>query len=197
MSFTIPTGTSGTTVALGNHEHGVITSSGYAGTTSNKALFTTTNGLITFSTLPVAAGGTGVNTFTVDSLVLTGSTTTAALTTRAITNNTSNTAVTSSINIPTMSTIYYGLATINGASQTRAKNIIAATTTAPGTNAILYASGTGTGSALSWKSTASGALYSTGTNSALVFGTLPVAQGGTGATTTLSAANAFLSALPT
>ena len=82
-----------------------------------------------------------------------------------------------------MNTIYYGLATINGASQTRATNVIAATTTAPGANAILYASGTGTNSALSWLATASGALYATSANGAVSFGTLPVQQGGTGMST--------------
>lgn len=42
-----------------SHSHGIITNSGYAGTASNKALYTGTNGVITASTLPISAGGTG------------------------------------------------------------------------------------------------------------------------------------------
>jgi hypothetical protein len=52
---------------------------------------------------------------------------TSAIGTRSITNNTSNTAVTASTNIPTMNTLYYGLVTVNGASQTRATGIYAPT----------------------------------------------------------------------
>ncbi len=42
-----------------DHTHGVITNSGYVGTTSNQALYTGTSGVITSGTLPIAAGGTG------------------------------------------------------------------------------------------------------------------------------------------
>lgn len=82
----------------------------------------------TSGTLTVARGGTGVTSFTANSLIMSGSSTTAALTTRAITNNTSNTAITNSnTNIPTMNTIYYGLVGVNNASQSRATTIYAPT----------------------------------------------------------------------
>jgi hypothetical protein len=75
----------------------------------------------------VAHGGTGATSFTANSVIMSGSSTTAALTTRAVTNNTSNTAITASTNIPTMNTIYYGLAAINNASQSRAVSVYAPT----------------------------------------------------------------------
>ena len=77
--------------------------------------------------VPVNVGGTGATSFTADSVIVSGSTTTAALTTRAITNNTSNTAATASTNIPTMNTLYYTLAKINNADQTHATSIYAPT----------------------------------------------------------------------
>ena len=40
---------------------------------------------------------------------MSGSSTTAALTTRAVTNNTSATALAANTNIPTQNTVYYGL----------------------------------------------------------------------------------------
>ena len=49
------------------------------------------------------------------------------LSTRSITNNTSNTAIANNTNFPTMNTIYYGLVTVNNASQTRATGIYAPT----------------------------------------------------------------------
>ncbi len=137
-------------------------------------------------TLPVTRGGTGATSFTANSLIMSGSGTTSALTTRAITNNTSNAATTTGTNIPTMSTIYYGQVTVNGSGQSRATNIHAPTGNAPGANAVVYATGTANTSTLSYKATANGALYATGTNSALTFGTLPVAQGGTGVATITS-----------
>ena len=136
---------------------------------------------ITSGTLGVARGGTGAESFTANSLIMSGSTTTAALTTRSITNNTSNTAITNSnTNIPTMNTIYYGLATINNASQSRATGIYAPTSAGTANQLLVSAGGT---SAPTWLATASGAAYATSANGALTFGALPIAQGGTGATT--------------
>ena len=134
----------------------------------------------TSGTLTVARGGTGVTSLTANSILVSGTTTTAAITTRAITNTTANAAITASTNIPTMNTIYYGLAKINNADQTHA-TIVYAPTSAGTANQILVSSG-GT-SAPTWKATASGAAYATGDNAALTFGTLPVGQGGTGRNT--------------
>ena len=93
-------------------------------------------------TLPVNHGGTGATSFTANSIIISGSTSTSALTTRAITNNTSNTAITASTNIPTMNTIYYGLVTVNGSSQSRATGIYAPTSV--GTSGdILQSNGSG------------------------------------------------------
>lgn len=75
--------------------------------------------------MPVAHGGTGVNQFTANSIIMSGATATDPLTTRTITNNTTPTAIGQNINIPTMNTIYNGLAQINGGTQNRNINIYA------------------------------------------------------------------------
>lgn len=69
-----------------SHAHGNITNAGAIGTAANKGVYTTTNGVLTAGTIPVAAGGTGAASFTANSIIVSGSSTTAALTTRAITN---------------------------------------------------------------------------------------------------------------
>lgn len=54
------------TVAAGkanaSHTHGNITNAGAIGTAANKAVITTTNGVLTTGTVPVASGGTGSTT---------------------------------------------------------------------------------------------------------------------------------------
>lgn len=60
------------------------------------------------------------------------------------------------------------------------------------TNSVIYQGASG----YQGKTTASGALYATSTNGTLAFGTLPIAQGGTGATTA-SAARTALEVPPT
>ena len=85
--------------------------------------------------LPVYLGGTGVTSFTANSIIMSGASTTSPLVTRPITNNTTNIAISNNnTNIPTMNTVYYGLATINGNSQHRGINIYAPT---DATNAVL------------------------------------------------------------
>ena len=80
-----------------------------------------------FGTLPVAQGGTGATTFTSGALLIGNGT--SAVGTRSITNNTTNTSITNNnTNIPTMNTIYYGLAQINVASQNRGVSIYAPAT---------------------------------------------------------------------
>ena len=97
---------------------------------NNGALYATEeNGSLHWGTLPVAQGGTGVASFTTDSIIMSGNSATAALTTRGVTDNTSNTVIVNNTNIPTMNTIYYGLVTVNGNSQTRATGIYAPTGT--------------------------------------------------------------------
>lgn len=54
----IPTGTTSTTVSLGNHAHGNITSAGAIGVTANLPIITTTSGVLT-----VGSFGTAANTF--------------------------------------------------------------------------------------------------------------------------------------
>lgn len=62
--------------------------------------------LTTRNAVTVAQGGTGATSFTANSVIMSGSSTTAALTTRAVTNNTSVTALTTaSTNIPTVNTV--------------------------------------------------------------------------------------------
>lgn len=65
---------------------------------------------ITSGTLPVNRGGTGAASFTANRAIISGSTTTGAFTTRAITNNTAATsAITGSTNLLTMNTLRYAL----------------------------------------------------------------------------------------
>lgn len=63
------------------------------------------------------------------------------------------------------------------------------------TNAVAYY--TNTTGTFGSKASANGALYATSANGALQWGTLPIAQGGTGKTTANDAANALISGLPT
>lgn len=72
------------------------------------AYATAANGALTFGTLPVGQGGTGASTFTANSAIISGSTTTGAFTTRAITNNTAtSTALTANTNLITANTLRY------------------------------------------------------------------------------------------
>ena len=48
--------------AAASHTHGNITNGGAIGTAANKAVITTTNGVLTTGTVPVASGGTGQTT---------------------------------------------------------------------------------------------------------------------------------------
>lgn len=133
-----------------DHTHGVITSTGYAGTASNKALYTVTSGSIAVGTLPVAAGGTGVATITSGQLLIGNGT--SAISTRAITNNGSSAVTTTGTNIPTMSTLYYGLAVINNATQQRSVTVYAPTGAGTAGQLLISAGGT---SAPTWTNTAS------------------------------------------
>ena len=97
-------------------------------------------------TLPVSKGGTGVASFTANSIIMSGDSTTSPLVTRPVTDNTNNIAISNNnTNIPTMNTIYYGLATINGNSQHRGINIYAPTdaTNAALNDVAVYNSSTG------------------------------------------------------
>lgn len=96
---------------------------------------TTTTATTISSILPVSKGGTGVASFTANSIIMSGNSTTSPLVTRPVTDNTTNIAISNNnTNIPTMNTVYYGLATINGNSQHRGINIYAPT---DATNAVL------------------------------------------------------------
>ena len=108
--------------------------------------------------LPVVNGGTGTTSFTANSVIMSGNSTTAALTTRAITNNTSAIAVTASTNLITANTLYYHKGN---------SNITTVGTISSGT----------------WQGTEIAASY-IGNHSTdkLTSGTLPVGRGGTGQT---------------
>ena len=152
----------------------------YKGTTNIDTLGIVTSGTWSASTIEVNKGGTGVTSLTANSLLMSGTTTTSAITTRAISNVTANATITSGTDIPTLNTIYYGLAQINNADQSHADNIYAPTS-AGTANQILVSSG-GT-NAPTWLATAEGAAYATTANGSLTFGTLPIAYGGTNNTT--------------
>jgi len=99
-------------------------------------------------TLSVAHGGTGATSFTANSLIISGSTTTSALTTRGITNNSSATAAATGTNIPTMNTLYYALPKINN-SKSYTSNSTFYAPTAGGTSGYIL-TGNGTTSAPVW-----------------------------------------------
>lgn len=96
---------------------------------------------------------------------------------------TANGALGTGTGLTTERSVYYGLVTVNNASQTRATGIYAPTSAGTANQILVSAGGT---SAPTWKATASGAAYATSANGALTFGTLPVAQGGTGLTSSPS-----------
>lgn len=98
----------------------------------------------------------------------------------AVDDATANGALGTGTGLTTERSVYYGLVTVNNASQTRATGIYAPTS-AGTANQILVSSG-GT-SAPTWKATAAGAAYATSNNGALTFGTLDAGYGGTGQST--------------
>lgn len=102
----------------------------------------------TTGTLTVARGGTGATSFTANSVIISGSTTTAALTTRAIDDATSNTALGTGTGLTTERSVYYGLVTVNNASQTRATGIYAPTSAGTANQLLVSAGGT---SAPTWR----------------------------------------------
>ena len=70
--------------------------------------------------------------------------------------------------------------TLNGSSKGASTASFYAPTASGTENQILVSAGAN--ASPTWKATANGAAYATGANGALTFGTLPIAQGGTGAT---------------
>lgn len=118
---TLPVAQGGTGLTTASYKNAIITGNGTTVTnaftvvrTASGALYATAqDGAAKFGTLPVAQGGTGATSFTANSLIISGSTTTAALTTRAIYDRTSvnalNAAATwaNSTSIPTLNTLTY------------------------------------------------------------------------------------------
>ena len=97
-------------VTPASHTHGNITNDGKIGSDTNKAAYTTTGGLLTAGTLPVAAGGTGTTTFTSGELLIGNGSN--EVSTRAIKNMTAAgnlgwTNATTDIYIPTVNTLAY------------------------------------------------------------------------------------------
>lgn len=96
---------------------------------------------ITSGTFSVSRGGTGATTFTSGAALIGNGT--GAITTRSITNNTTATAVTTSTNLITANTLYYGLPTINGAHNYTSSTNIYAPTSAGTSGSILKSNGSG------------------------------------------------------
>lgn len=89
-------------------------------------------------------GGTGVSSFTKNSVVISGSTSTSALTTRSISDSNSASAISSSsTSIPTERDIYYGLPTINNVHDYTSSSTIYAPSTAGTSGQVLSSSGSG------------------------------------------------------
>ena len=110
-------------------------------------------------------GGTGVSSFTANSVVISGSTSTSALTTRSISDSSSASAISSSsTSIPTERDIYYGLPYINNSHSYTSSTTIYAPT-AGGTSGY-YLKGAGTTTAPTWQApsdSSSASAISTGT----------------------------------
>lgn len=166
-------------------KNGAVTASTYNGLTLTAA-----------STGFTIAGGTTSKTLTVNNTYTLG-----AACAYGVDDATANGALGTGTGLTTERSVYYGLVTVNNASQTRATGIYAPTSAGTANQILVSAGGT---SAPTWKATASGAAYATSANGALTFGTLPVAQGGTGLTSSPSmlinlastAADNILSASP-
>ena len=105
---------------------------------ANGALYATSaNGALNWGTLPVAQGGTGATSFTANSVIISGSSSTAALTTRAITNITDG-AVTASTDLITANSLVAHVANkIAAASNTYVTLNTAQTLTTNGTKTYL------------------------------------------------------------
>lgn len=148
------------------------------GSTSQPVYISAVGKATAITSVDVAHGGTGTDTLTSgEALIGNG---TDAVTTRTITNNTTATVAATTDNLITNKTLYYATASINNARQTSDVSIYAPITAGTANQILVSAGGT---LAPTWKATAKGAAYATSTNGELTFGTLPVAQGGTGKTT--------------
>ena len=148
-------------VGLGNVENTALSS--WAGSTNITKLGTITSGTWHGSTLGVAYGGTGATSFTANSVIISGSSTTAALTTRAIDDATANGALGTGTGLTTERSVYYGLVTVNNASQTRATGIYAPTTGGTANTQALV--GNGATTAPKWVNIAPSSAWTAGTTS--------------------------------
>ena len=79
---------------------------------------------------------------------------------------TANGALSTGTGLTTERAVYYGLVTVNNASQTRATGIYAPTSAGTANQILVSAGGT---AAPTWKATANGAAYATSSNGALTF----------------------------
>ena len=99
--------------------------------------------------LGVANGGTGASSFTANSVIMSGSSTTGAFTTRAVTNNTSASAVTANTNLITANTLAYwtgssNLTTCNQGTFGTAATYSATTSVTSGSSALVTSGGVST-----------------------------------------------------
>lgn len=118
------------------------------------------------STVDVGSGGTGASTFTNNAL-LTGNGSSAIKTVATAKGAAYASGANSTITFGTLDVAYGGTGL----------------TTATNKNAVVIGNSSTVTNALQTVRTASGAFYATGQDSKPIFGTLPIAQGGTGATT--------------
>lgn len=92
-------------------------------------------------TLAVSNGGTGVNNFTPNEVIMSGSTSTAALITRSISNSSVHSTIGTSENLVTEQDVYYGLPQINNSHNYDQATTIYAPTTGGTANQILISNG--------------------------------------------------------
>lgn len=117
-AYTIPYATKTSAANISTTINAVATYTDANGTFGTKAsadgalYATSTNGTLQWGTLPVPQGGTGAQSFTANSIIMSGTTTTSALTTRAITNRTATAGALTGVatwsdndSIPTVNTI--------------------------------------------------------------------------------------------
>jgi len=186
--FSTSTANFGTATITNATYQGNTIASGYGGTGlttfagANNALYSTSSSALAAGTLPVAAGGTGATTLTLNGVVYGNGTSAAGITAAG---TTGQVLVATTGSAPSWGAIPSTAAVTSFSAGTTGFTPSSATTGAVTLAGTLATTNGGTGLT---SFTSNGAVYATST-SALTTGTLPIASGGTAGTTAASAFN--------